>query len=573
MRRILNFLLLIIVFFTKIISAEGPKVPEDHKTPEVNYDLTINVDNNYFKIESFNTDDNKKIFEIIEYIDLKIKSIPDERFIKDNSVLENEKDKALEFKANFKIEDYDLEKFKKNGSEKDQYFLELFTNEQKYEDILVKDLKNIKTIYLIKKRENFNDSASKYEVEIEDKDIYNDKVGFKDNVVEMIKSIPFTLSFYCFDILKKILESKLKQEGYKINTGIKANKINVKIEKKDKNQDDKDFAENFYKKVNLQLKVNDKIYAPVGEDKIKEFYNDWKDKIKSITFDDIKDIFNLENIYLIGKKNSKIDINCEKYKPDPSDPTKDKDDTYNIILKYKYTIVIDNIQYKSKTGAGDVYEDICGKVTIFTDYDKISDFLYYLSSEIHYNMYEDCCTLFDELDSVIDISEDQINSLPDDGLDESVKLIKIKIDKNKLSEEYSVSYKSKEYELRFTKKEGFSTIYRLLVSEEGSFKYQLKGSNGNIYNISNNEYIPNVEEGKDKDKNGKVIKYTLEEIKREKKDYNNLFTLKTVEFKKEKSEVTPKTIEQVIEENEKLKESNKKEQDAINQNKEKKKYC
>ena len=548
MKKIFIFLLLFIVFFTKIISGDGGP-----KAPEPNYDLIIYVEDKIFKIES--TELAKltefKISNIINSIETEITKVTVERFYDDNGCIGEEKKKELEeFKKKFTIKDYSLEKFKRDNE--DHYFLEFYDKDNpvdNYDSIDIKDIKGIKEIYLIK------NSAKSYEIVIENIDIYDEKnVGFKDEVKQMIKTIHFELDKFTYnEILKTVFEKNKINENFVIDGNIdiyyndikKINeiKLNIKI-----NEGKEDIC---YKKIKFKLSLT--VDKDVTKYDSSDFYfKDWKDKItkQSFTLDDIKEIFKFKHIYLFEKKIDSINYNKIL-------------DCCVIELKYSNIIEIESIKYiftneDNSTVEDEKLQDESGTVKpiyVFTDSNTIEEFLYKLSSLLHLNIYE-CFTLKDSSDIII----------KDEDLS---KLKKIEINQNGLKVKYDVEFDGENKNLLFSDECNFKNICRLLVDENSLKNYKLTGNNEN-YDYYNNKIIPSI-------KDDQPIKYKL--VLDEKKDEekidpvkNNLPT-KKIDINNNTNKQKYKTVDDINKENDEINDKNDKLLKMVEKEKNKESKC
>lgn len=561
MKRILSFLLLFIVFFTKIISGDGAPKP-----PEPNCDLTIYVEDKKFKIESKNIT-SFTIVDVINSIGKEIGEITDERFCDDNGCIdEGKKNELKEFKKNLKISSYSLEKFKKDNE--DHYFLEFYDKDNPvddYKNIVIKNFNDIKEIYLTK------DNVKSYEIVIENIDIYDKKnVGFKDVVKQMIKTIPFELDKFTHnEILKNVLEQNKINENFVIDGDIdicyndskKINeiKLNIKI-----NEGKEDIC---YKKITFNLNLTVNKVLTEHYDNSDFYYKDWKDKFDKITFKDLEGFFNLidKDIYLFEKEINKT--------------YDEMNNIYYIELDYSKKIEIKNIIYnetvkeikKEKNSDGSekdievdkvieneklkVESDVVKPITIFTDSNNIDEFLYKLSSLLHLNIYE-CFTLKDSSDIIIK-----------DG--DLSKLSKIEINQNGLKVKYEVEFGGENKNLLFSNECDFKNICRLLVDENSLENYKLTGNNGN-YDYYNNKIIPSV-------KDSQPIKYklALDEKKDEEKNdpVKNKLPTKKIDINNNTNKQQYRTVDDINDENNKINDKNDKLSKMLEKEKNKESKC
>ena len=532
MKKILGFISLFIILFTKIYSAD-PKPPKDKKI------LIINVDNKIFKIEPPTIPD-YRITSIIAGIENEIKKIKDDELFVYNFTNDDDKEKEnlKNLKNSFNKDNYSLERFKKDNG--DHYFLEFYKDTvNDYNNINIENINDITEIYLIKKI----DPIKNYEIVIENTDIYDEKnVGFTDNVKDMIKTIPFELNkFNHNEILKKVLEQNRKEDYFVIDDdiNIEDNKIKLKIKINEGKDDD------CYKKINfkLELTTDGAKYEEKANSDV--FYKDWKDKIaeNSFTFDDIKTIFKekLKDIYLFEKE--KDQITC-----------KEEGGNHVIELKYSNNIKIESIKYISTNEEGNKKEDekikdehdAAKPITVYTDCDKISEFLYKLSSLLHFNIYE-CYTLYDN----------SSNKITADG--DLSKLSKIEIDQNKLKVKYEVEFNGENKDLYFSNECNSRYVCRLLVDENSLENYKLTtiDKNGKSVEITSKEAIPSKE-------GNNTIKYKLEK-KEEKPEEGDKYDLSKIKLPTEKIKVNEgnknnnfKTIEEINKYNEEIYKKNEK---------------
>lgn len=522
MNIIYRILLLTTIFYGKIIC-------DDAEPAKPNYDLTIYVNGILpLQIESINGDE-CKISEIRQKIHDELnKNDNITRFCEENPNL-----KADNLKEMFKDikEKYTLEKYKKKDGDDAtyNYFLEFYKDSNTYDDITIDgiNLANIKEIYLINPTGNPN-----YKVIIEDSDIYNNnEVEFKGNVKNMIKTIPFELEYCHKNILKTILEKNtIKENNFniadiEIDNSKKEIKVKVNIIGGKENA--------CYKKFTLELK--DAAGAIIENKDL--FYKDFKDKHK-ITLDEIKKNFKLENIYLLIKNDNKIVC---KY----------KDYTGTIKLENTKNINIQNIFYRTIGEDGNVInepqlKDANGNITpitVYTDYDKILDFLYDLSFLLHLNLYEHY-EIFDNTDTKI---------TDDNNLE---KLCKIKIDRDSLKSKYDVEYKvdnkDEKKELYFSEDKQCEEICRLIVCDKEAKNFILKVEGGNSYTYK--DTLPSS-------KPGTPIVYKLEPVEKEERKQIDFTDLKKDNMEIDKNagkDVKIINMEDLIKSNNKLYKKNEK---------------
>jgi len=531
MNIIYRILLLTTIFYGKIIC-------DDAEPAKPNYDLTIYVNGiPPLQIESKNIHE-CKISEICKQIHDELNKDENiKRFCVDYPGTPGDDFKKMF--DNIGNGNCTLEKYKKKDGDDGtyNYFLEFYKDSNTYDDIKVDNLANIKEIYLINPTENPN-----YKVIIEDSDIYdNSKVEFKNNVKKMIETIPFKLEFCHKNILKTILkENTIGGDNFDIDDiEIDNNeiKVKVKIEKTKENA--------CYKKITLglglevEVEAEDYFYYNYNEISKNEnlFYKDFKNKYK-FTLDEIKEIFKLKNTYFLIKNDENILYEVGN----------------NTIGLYNTKkIIIKSIIYQTKDQNGIITENeqletaAGGKITpitVYTDYDKIIDFLYDLSSLLHLNLYEHH-----------EIYDNTNTKITDDN--NLYKLCKIIIDKDSLKSKYDVEYKvdnkDEKKELYFSEDKQCEEICRLIVCDKEAKNFILKVEGGNSYTYK--DTLPSSKPDKT------PMKYTLEPVEKEERKQIDFTGLKKDSIKIDDNagkDVKISNMEELIDSNDKLYKENTK---------------
>lgn len=520
MNIIYRILLLTTIFYGKIIC-------DDAEPAGPNYDLTIYVnDIPPLQIESKNIHEDK-ISEICKQIHDELNKDENiQRFCVENPNLnvDNLKDIFKDIK-----EKYTLEKYKKKDGDDDtyNYFLEFYEASNSYDDIEIKkeDLANIKEIYLI-------DSAKKnYKVIIEDSDIYNNnEVKFKDNVKNMINTIPFELEYCHKNILKTILEKNtIKENNFNItDIEIDNSKKEIKVKVNIIGGKENACYKKFTLELGLQKEVEGKDYYEYYEISKNEnlFYKDFKNKYE-FTLDEIKEIFKLKNTYFLIKNDKNIGYIIGNS---------------TIGLYNTKENIIESIIYQTKDQNGNIIDeqklkDANGNITpitVYTDYDKILDFLYDLSSLLHLNLYEHY--------EIYDVN----------GLGNSCK---IKIDKDSLKSKYDVTYKvdnkDEKKELYFSEDKPCGEICRLIVGDQDVQNFILKDEGEKIFTYK--DALPSSKPDK------KPMQYTLEPVEKEERKQIDFTDLKKDNMEIDKNagkDVKIINMEELIESNDELNKKN-----------------